>query len=1176
MKKIIYLIPVLVFFSNKAFAEDLKCKTEESQKDSPFTITINDETKTNQACNDLKLQKSNVQVRYDSLEIDPKLNIAAYPNGVARGEKVSLTPYSNYLAFINKAEIRLFKSDKSIQSEPFKIIKIKANLNQSAYFEIPKNLFDDEIKYVLRVYGEKNIFDETAPKFLKLLDAERLVGNEESLKREKNIGYGESHLAIQNIPLAGGTITTNGEKVPQNSKISISGRNIPLADNGRFADKQIVPSGDHVIDVKIEDEKGDTSNLSRSLTIPKNDLFYIALADLTVGQNNVSGPASVVTGEDSKRNKGAAYFDGRLAFYLKGKIQDDWILTSSADTQEQPIGDLFTNFSSKDPRYLLDRLDPNSYYPIYGDDSTAIEDAPTKGKFYVKLEKGESSIMWGNFKTQLSGSELINYSRGLYGANAKHRSVATTKFGESRTELDAFIADPGTLGSFEELRATGGSLYYLRSQDIVTGSERLRIEVRDRDSGIILSSEYLSYGTDYDINYLQGRLVLTKPLSSTSSAETLVNSVSGGNPVFLVADYEYTPSITEIENLTKGGRLSYWINDHVKLGTTSYNQAGYGVDQDIKGGDLTLRYKPQTYIKIETAVSEGAGGRSLSSLDGGFNFNDTPQDSDPNIKATAFRSEAAIAFEEIGDGSYSGKLNAYFEQLEDGYSAPGKISNEDLVQFGFDGVFPITEKLSTQLKYDFKQGSRTGEIETNEAIANYQINPSSLFSLGIKNDLRNLETIDDQNVNNSNILSEDGRRVDVAIKLNYAPISEKGVKKNYEIYATGQATVKKDDGRNENNRIGVGGKYDINKKVTLNGEGNVGDGGFGGIAGVEYRATDRTSYYTNYQMDSMRTDLGQRSRSSSLVSGAKSRYSDSLSMYTEQKKQKFAGNSSGLLSAFGLDLAANDEWTFGGKFEAGSVSDEIAGDIERRALSVNTNYSKDKVKYANAVEWRHENGNVLGKLDSYLVKNNLGYQTAPDWRFLGEANFAISKSDLGSNLEANYIEYSNSFAYRPIENDKVNGLLRYTYLSDLATAGQLAPNESSLANEYEQRSHVFSGDAIFDVIPQLSIGGKLGYRRGEIRSTSSKNNEWFSSEAYLVILRTDLHIVKKWDLSIEGRRLAVTEAEDAKMGALVAVYRHIGNNAKLGVGYNFTDFSDDLTDLSYRSQGFFVNMIGKF
>jgi hypothetical protein len=31
-----------------------------------------------------------------------------------------------------------------------------------------------------------------------------------------------------------------------------------------------------------------------------------------------------------------------------------------------------------------------------------------------------------------------------------------------------------------------------------------------------------------------------------------------------------------------------------------------------------------------------------------------------------------------------------------------------------------------------------------------------------------------------------------------------------------------------------------------------------------------------------------------------------------------------------------------------------------------------------------------------------------------------------------------------------------------------------------------------------------------------------------------------------------------------------------GVGYNFTDYSDDLADLSHRDRGFFINVPGKF
>ena len=51
--------------------------------------------------------------------------------------------------------------------------------------------------------------------------------------------------------------------------------------------------------------------------------------------------------------------------------------------------------------------------------------------------------------------------------------------------LDGFAAQPGTLAGRDEFRGTGGSLYYLKHQDIMTGSERVRIEYRDKTSGLV-------------------------------------------------------------------------------------------------------------------------------------------------------------------------------------------------------------------------------------------------------------------------------------------------------------------------------------------------------------------------------------------------------------------------------------------------------------------------------------------------------------------------------------------------------------------------------------------------------------------------------------------------------------------------------------------------------------------
>lgn len=122
---------------------------------------------------------------------------------------------------------------------------------------------------------------------------------------------------------------------------------------------------------------------------------------------------------------------------------------------------------------------------------------------------------------------------------------------------------------------------------------------------------------------------------------------------------------------------------------------------------------------------------------------------------------------------------------------------------------------------------------------------------------------------------------------------------------------------------------------------------------------------------------------------------------------------------------------------------------------------------------------------------------------------------------------------------------------------------------------MLSVDTIYDVRPWLSLGAKYAVRTGELKENKT-DGAWFESRADLIVLRADWHWVKEWDAVFELRDLHAREAKDARAGALVAIYRHLGNGIKIGFGYNFTSYSDDLTDLSYRSRGWFINVLGTF
>ena len=47
-------------------------------------------------------------------------------------------------------------------------------------------------------------------------------------------------------------------------------------------------------------------------------------------------------------------------------------------------------------------------------------------------------------------------------------------------------------------------------------------------------------------------------------------------------------------------------------------------------------------------------------------------------------------------------------------------------------------------------------------------------------------------------------------------------------------------------------------------------------------------------------------------------------------------------------------------------------------------------------------------------------------------------------------------------------------------------------------------------------------------------------------------------------------------GWLLGVDRAINTNFRVGLGYNFTDFSGDMTNLDYDHRGWFLNFVGTY
>jgi hypothetical protein len=1102
----------------------------------------------------------NIQFRADTLVVTPVLNIGLVESErtAAAGETVSFMGYSNYPAFIEKGEVRIFRASQSPDGEPVVVLPVDGN--GSASWTVPDS-GPSAMFYIYRVYGANGKFDETSAQELTIVDKELAQAKAAMPVTRPNFGNIDE-AARRNIELGGIMATVTGTADPASDIVRVAGQFVPVDADGRFVSQQIVSRTNGAMSVAIERNGKLIKKAEQSFAAPKDDWLIVGQGDLTLGKSYSSGPASLVSGDSLAEG---SYALGRAAFYAKGVVGDDTRITASVDTGETLVKDLFSNLDRKDPRQLLRRLNRDQYYPTYGDNSTLVEDAPTQGRFYLRVNKDDSQFVVGNFVTQVNGAELAQLDRGLFGALADYNSNEVTSFGERKVQVTGFASDPGTVPGREEFRGTGGSLYFLKRQDVSIGSERVRIEVRDRETGIVLETRELNAQQDYDFDPFQGRLLLLKPLASTVSNNGVVREGSStGNVPVLVVRYEYSPPVGSLDGYTVGGRGTGWLGEVVRFGVTAQSDTTEEANQNLVGFDLLVRATAGTYVKAEIAQTEGVGFGQSNSVDGGLSFTDIASPG-TNLKSKAWRTEAAVNFAELaGKSGDLGTISAFYENYDRGFSSAGRLTPAKTKRWGVAAAVPITDTTNIAAKYDELKSADAGTSKTGTLDLAQRIGAVT-GKLGVRYEDRVMGLLYNS--------VQSGARTDAAAELEYAPTGQ-----NWSLHAFGQATLDRDASRTRNNRVGVGAKAELTERLSLAAEVSEGDGGLGADVQLNSRLGKGTEAYVGYALFADRTDTGldsqnifTRSNRGTLTVGARQRFSDSLSIYGENRTG-FGGSAPSLTRSFGLKFDPTEKLSFTGSFERGQIDDATTGLFRRTAGSVGIGYSDEGVRIGSSVELRKEDG--LGRDQKvWLFRNDLSYSVNPDWTALTRFNMAKADNDSSSIRAAEFTDALVGFAYRPINNERLNALVRFNYFEDLGPAGQITG--SGQTQSPKQISKIASIDLNYDLSEKLTVGAKYGYRGGKV-SLGRESDVFVSSNAHLAVLRADYHVNKKWDVMAEGRALWVTAADDKRFGALAAIYRHLGNNVKLGVGYSLSDFSDDLTDQSYSSHGPFFNILGKF
>ncbi len=308
----------------------------------------------------------------------------------------------------------------------------------------------------------------------------------------------------------------------------------------------------------------------------ERDWILVGFAEGTAGYATLSD--NLEAAADAGVEEGY-YDEGRAAFFAKGRIRGEYLLTLSYDTARD----------RDETRNRFDtEIDPTAFYSLYGDGSEQRFEAASQRKLYVKLERRQFYALFGDYAAGLTVTDLARFDRRFNGLKSEFRG--------EHVGYSAFAAETDQAFNRDELRGDGTSgLYRLSRAPIIVNSESIRLEIRDRfDSGIVLRTERLTRFLDYNLDPLNGTLFFKKPVPSRDLEF---------NPIYIIAEYETLTDGTE--DVVAGGRASLrFAEDAVEVGATYVDDQTAGAEADLSGVDLRWQINNETELRAEWASSE--------------------------------------------------------------------------------------------------------------------------------------------------------------------------------------------------------------------------------------------------------------------------------------------------------------------------------------------------------------------------------------------------------------------------------------------------------------------------------------------------------------------------------------------------------------------------------------------
>ena len=966
----------------------------------------------------------------------------------------------------------------------------------------------------------------------------------------------------QQINILGNIVKIKG-LTDQANTLTINGKIVPIQMDGSFQEDIIIPLGETEILVTVEDTQGNTKVYKKTVKAKKDHFFLVGIAD---GTFNFSKSSKGFEWErDSKHFKEGFRVDGKLSYYLVGRIMGKFLIKSGLDTDKSTQEKLFTN------------IDPDKYYPIYGDSSTVVYDVNSQGKFYALVEWDKSGLTFGNYQTMIEDEDmkLATYSRTLYGGKLHIETNKHTIYGEPITKLTGFIAEANQHAGHSEFLATGGSLYYLRHRNIVEGSENIRIEVRDKNSGMVLCTAPQQENIDYEIKYDEGRILFKRPVLTVSSSNTIISqSILEGNLVYVAMNYEYKnqeafPILEEdLDNKTGGLRISQAINDNIRIGGT-YVQETKDNNKNYKlyGADTVFKIGNFTKITAEIAESVEKTVPLYVSYNGGYDFTEIEAGDGVSDKAIRIGFNSNIG-EFFKPSSKFLDVAGYYQYIGDDFISNDALFESGTKKYGMELTHKLTENDKIRLLYEKKEldENSTNRASKNELAAKEQQIVSGQWS----------------HTWNKLTFTTEYMFKDRSTPYNYQDLGQEKVKEHF-VGERIQYDVSKDTSLSLGGQIEVldaPGDYQtlaefaskISDDKTLTVQARAGKEDNSILFSLQKEINEDLSSYITQNFSKSSTD----GRTSITSFGTNTKINKKAKMRTERQfitsdqRGTFATN----LMAF--DYQPTDELGFDISYQRRSedLDPNLIGSTPEDTFSGSVSYADpDSLKCYSKSEYRKD----LDGTWQVLTDNQAELKLSQDLFLFGEYEHSVADRD-EQNSYSRIDKKEIGVAYRPIKFDWFNLLFKYIRFTDKRPEDVLNPDGGFFL--IKSTSDVFAGECALDLPFNFQLVEKVSYKNEDTLSYEingiMKTPE--NLKAYLTVHRLNYHLTNRIDLATEYRRLDQkgSDKNTEESGFLSEITYQLIKNISIGAGMNFTSFTDDFTDKDYKSaRGFFCRLQGK-